>query len=105
MDTRTYADRPACEPVRQQVRRCERARRRRERKEERVTLSVDLDAPVRRARLTHDPPVPRQRQRVGLLAKPVQEPCRSLDVREQERHRPSRETGACHQAMIRPTRR
>ena len=26
----------------------------------------------------------------------VQEPCRSLDVREQERHRPSRETGACH---------
>ena len=61
-----------------------RSRRGWEREEEGVSLRVDLDAALGRARLAHDPPVLGERLRVGLCAELAQELRRSLDVGEEE---------------------
>src|SRR5206468_9275056 len=55
--------------------------------EERVALSVDLDAAVRRRRLAHGPPM--LGERVGVTGRPerVQQACRPFDVGEEQRDR------------------
>ena len=61
----------------------------RERHEERVALRVDLDAVVRRACLADDPAMLGERGAVPV-AELVQQPCRTLDVGEEERHHSAR---------------
>ena len=66
-----------------------RIRRPRKRDEERIPLRVHLDAAMPRERASQHPPMLRQRIRV-CVAQLVQQPRRALDVREQERDRPTR---------------
>jgi hypothetical protein len=61
-----------------------------ERVEERVSLRVDLVAPVRRERLAQQPLVLGQHLRVAVAQSPDQQR-RPLDIREDERHRAARE--------------
>ena len=61
--------------------------------EERVTLRVDLDAPVRRGRLAKDPAVLSEHPDVGV-AQFVKLAGRALDVREDERDRSRWEIGS-----------
>ena len=62
----------------------------RERDEERIALRVDLDTRVACERVTEDAPVCGERSRV-IVAEVVQQPRRSLDVREEERDCPRRQ--------------
>jgi hypothetical protein len=55
-----------------------------------ITLRVDLDTALTRERIAQDTPMLRQNLRVAV-AQLVRQPCRSLDVREQERDSAARE--------------
>ena len=58
-----------------------------ERQRRRHPLRVDLDTAMSRKRLAQHKPVFRQGLRVPLRAEFVQQPCRTLHIREQQRHR------------------
>ncbi len=88
-----HPDRPA---VQRRDPRCggrERSRRGREREEERVSLSVHLDAVLGRERLTESQPVLGEGLGIELGAELVQEPRRPFDIGEDEGHRPRRTLG------------
>jgi hypothetical protein len=61
--------------------------------EERVTLRVDLDAPMRRSGLAKDTAVLGEHPNVGV-PQFVKQTGRALDVREDERHRSRWEIGS-----------
>jgi hypothetical protein len=75
-----------CSPIRTRIR----VRRAGESDEERITLCVDLDALVVGERRAESPPMLMQRIPV-VVAELVQQPRRSLHVREQQRHDAGRE--------------
>lgn len=64
----------------------------RKRDKERVALRVDLDAPARAYLLTHDPPMLGEGVCVLLLAELAEKPRRALDVSEEERDGPGRDS-------------
>ena len=86
-------NRPVRELPRDRSRGLEGARRRREGDEERVALRVHLDPALRRARLSHDPPMLREHLRIPLRAQIVQELGRALHVREEEGDGAGRKAG------------
>ena len=70
------------------------AGRSREGDEKGITLRVDLDPLIGPKRRAQDTAMLHQHPRVLLGAQLVQEPRRTLDIREQERHRAGREIGS-----------
>jgi hypothetical protein len=95
-----YPDRPLPQPLRDQPSGINRIRRPRKRKKERITLRINLDPTKRRTRLTHDAPMIRKRPGIRIRAELIQQSRRPLHVREQKRHRPSRQIRA-HQRIMR----
>ena len=75
---------PGGERLGQRLTQLKSARRGGEGEEEGVSLRVHLDAVVRGARLSDDSPVLGECFRVRLCAELVQQPRRSLNVREEE---------------------
>jgi hypothetical protein len=97
MHAHPHADRSL--QLRLRLARCrQRIRRTRERDEERIPLSVHLDAAVTTEHATQHAAV--VRQRIGIrIAEPVQQPRRALDIREEERDRSRRKRS--HRSMMR----
>ncbi len=79
------------------------ALRRRERDEERIALGVDLDSTMRDERIAKDTPVLRECVGVHVRAETVQQPCRALDVREEQGDGSAREIGAHRRVIDRTT--
>jgi hypothetical protein len=100
VDAHAHADRSGSQSIARPGSRSARALRRRERDEERVTLRIDLYAPVRGERLTQDASMLGERLRVFRCAEEVQELRGTLDVREQERDRALGKI-ASHRVMLR----
>ena len=80
----TQMDRPRCESVRHRLSRCNRSSDGREGEEEGVSLVVDLDPALGRARLAHDLPVLGEGVRIRFRTQLVQEQRRPFDVGEEE---------------------
>jgi hypothetical protein len=93
VDAHAHAERPGRKSLECSAGRPQGARRGREGNEEGIALRVDLDALARRERLTQSAAMFLQRLRVLLGPELVQQLRRTLDVREEERHRPRRELG------------
>jgi hypothetical protein len=94
VDADPHVDAPGGECRRQRERGLQRSLRGREGEEERVSLRVHLDAALCGACLADQPPVLRKRLCVRLGTEVVQEPCRSLDVGEEEGDRAGRKLRA-----------
>jgi hypothetical protein len=77
--------------------------RRRESDEERIALRVDLDATMRDECIAKDTPVLRDCVGIRVRAEAVQQPCRALDVREEQRDGSAREIGAHRRVIDRTT--
>ena len=86
-----YMNRTSCEPRRQLAGGCQGTRSGRKRDKTGVTLRAHLHSAVLSARLPNDTPMLAERIRVALRTELAQQPRRTLDVREQERHGPSRQ--------------
>ena len=87
----TQLDRPRCQSVRHRLRCRNRPLDGREGEEEGVSLVVDLDPALGRARLAHDVPVLGEGVRIRFRTQLVQEQRRPFDVGEEERDRAGRE--------------
>ncbi len=85
VQTHAHPDRPVGQGVLPLACRLHGVRRARERVEEGVSLRVHLHAAVARERLAKRPAVPSEQARVAISADLVEQPRRSLHVREQER--------------------
>ncbi len=103
VDADSNADRAGAERVHRFVGRANRARRRREGDEERISLGIHLDTPVRCERAPEGPAMFRERVRVRLGAQFVQQLRRTLHIAEQEGHR-SRGKITPHGPIMRQTR-
>ena len=73
MDPHPHPNRTRRQPRESLLGRPQRPRRRRKRNEERIALRVDLDAAVAGEGIAQDPAMLRERRRIDLRAKPVQQ--------------------------------
>ncbi len=94
-----YLDPARGQPVRNRLRCGYRRRRRAKCEEECVSLVVDFDPALGRARTTHDPPVLGEDVRVRLRTQLVQERRRPFDVAEEQGDGAGRELPS-HNAII-----
>jgi len=84
VQTDAHLGRPGGEPLRHRRSRLERPWRGRKSEEERVSLSIDLDAALAGARFSDQAPVLGESLRIALRAELVQQLGRALDVGEEE---------------------
>ncbi len=98
------ADRPGGERARHFRSRSERSGSDRERKEKGVSLRVDLDSSLRRARRTHDPPVLGERFVVRLVTDLREKLGRAFDIGEEEGDSPGGEIAAHERSLARRSR-
>ena len=82
--THPHADRAVGQNLQRHPCRRRSSSRRRKRDEERISLRVDLDSAVRGDRITHNPPMIRERLRVITRPQLMQKPRRPLHVREEK---------------------
>ncbi len=100
MQAHAHRDRAGRELLVGLLRRGRRSLCRRERDEERVALSVDLDAAVSGEGGSQRTAMLGERVGVGVRPERMEQPCRALDVGEEERHSAGRQVRP-HDAVYR----